>query len=252
MDATKRAPWGLLIGAIIVAVMGVFVFLEWPRPNRLQKVDGVTEARADREQASSSVTKDERRASGSGMLRAERSAGASVQSTNADLYAAYRCQKAPCDASPFIATSEQEAIWLSENGYPSPRQVEEARVLSTSTLKANALKGAPSDLALYAERLGQEGQWGESLGVLGAAVKKGSIYALYGLATVYAESPQHQDALKSKAYLRAANLSGDSKAVYVYGSWLPKYNSLPEQVIVDREAANIHRNLMHNKLAPRP
>lgn len=252
MDATKRAPWGLLIGAVIVAVMGAFVLLEWPRQNQLQKVGGVTEVRPDHEQASSSMAKDEQRTSGLGMPRAERAAGVSVQRTNADLYAAYRCRKTPCDASPFIATSEQEAIWLSENGYPSPRQIEEARLLSTSALKANALKGEPSDLALYAERLGQEGQWGESLGVLGAAVKKGSIYALYGLATVYAESPQHQDALKSKALLRAANLSGDSKAVYVYGSWLPKYNSLPEQVIVDREAANIHRNLMHNKLAPRP
>lgn len=248
MDVIKRTPWVLLV----VAIIGAFVFLALPALNRSQKDGETARANSGYGQPASPGAAVEQRPSIPGAAPVGQPAGLSAQRSSAELYAAYRCQKTPCAASAFIATSEQEAIWLNANGYPSPRQVEEARTLSTSALKANALKGEPSDLALYAERLGQEGQWGESLGVLGAAVKKGSIYALYGLGTVYAQSPQHQDALKSKAFLKAANLSGDSKAVYVYGSWLPDYNSLPEQVIVDREAANIHRNLMHNKLVPRP
>lgn len=242
MDVIKRAPWVILI----VAAIGGLVFYASRMSDQPASV-GATEAQPANGPADAVAASD-----GLDAARVGKSADPSNQRTSAELYAEYRCQKAPCVDSPFIATSEQEAHWLSDNGFPSPRQFEEAESLSTGALRAKALQGASSDRALYAERLGQEGRWGESLGVLNGALKKGSIYALYSVSNVYAESPEYKDPILSRAYLRAANLSGDSKVVYVLGSRFPEFNSLPEQIKVDREAANIHRNMMRHKLAPRP
>ena len=169
-----------------------------------------------------------------------------------NLLADYRCQQAPCDHDPFSADSELEAAWLKRNGFPSHKQRTEAQGASTLELRRKAKAGSLSDIALYGERLAQEGDWAQSVGELGSAANKGSIYALYAISDVYATWPNHVAPLQSKAFLRAAYLAGDSKASGRLWERFPDFDSAMENAWVDKEGVRIHGNVMKYKVSPRP
>lgn len=176
------------------------------------------------------------------------------QSTPASLkiFSEYRCQKAQCDLSPFLAETEQEALWLKARGYPSQAQFEEAKRLPTSELKLRAQKGDLVYGSLYGERLMEEGNWNDSKITLAGTAMKGSIYALYGLSRHASNNPEFKDAVDAKAWIRAAYLAGDYKSTLQLVTMYPERSDRYEQVDVDRIAAHRFKMIMKYRYSPRP
>ena len=124
--------------------------------------------------------------------------------------------------------------------------------MSAAQLKSNADSGDLAYLALYAERLAAEGRYYPALGILGRAVERGSIYALYSVSDVYASDSKFKNPLSSRTYLRLAYLAGDSKAAIVLAGRFPRFNSSVENAIVDKEAAHLHNQLLKGRTSRRP
>lgn len=171
------------------------------------------------------------------------------------LLAQYKCVDAlqQCGQDPFVAESEAEAQWLRRNGYPTQQQLSEARSLSAAQLRIRADRGNLADKALYAEKLAEEGHPYEALRALGYVVTNGSTYALYSTSNVYASkaSPLYNPKT-SRAYLRLAYLAGDSKATYALATRFPEFDSMAENLVVDKRASDLHRTFLKGRSSPRP
>jgi hypothetical protein len=168
------------------------------------------------------------------------------------LFEEYRCQKAACDLSPFIAENENEAIWLRQRGYPSPQQREQAKTLPTSELKLRADRGDLVHLSLYGERLMEEGQWERAYGVLSAAATRGSLYSLYALAQASTNDPKNANAIEARSFLRLAYLAGDYKAQLQLIKTFPQFNGTSDDLLTDEVAAHRFRKLLRYRMYPRP
>ncbi|MFZ5637734.1 MAG: hypothetical protein ACOY82_14230 [Pseudomonadota bacterium] len=170
----------------------------------------------------------------------------------AQLFEEYRCPQAACDLSPFIAENEYEAMWLRARGYPSQKNREEAKSLPTSELKHQASTGDLIAASLYGERLIEEKEWGKAYGVLVEAASRGNLYAMYALSDIAAKNPDQPNGIESKAWLRLAYLSGDYKATMQLAKTFPQLNGMPEQLLIDKFAADDFRKLMRYRSYPRP
>ena len=170
----------------------------------------------------------------------------------AQLFQEYKCQKAACDLSPFLAENENEALWLRARGYPSPQQREEAKRLPTVELKLRTEKGDLIAASLYAERLMEENNWSRAYGVLLKASAEGSLYSLYALSNRAANHPQHRSGIEARTWLRLAYLAGDYKATIHLVQTYPQLNEMPEQLLIDRFAAEEYRKLLRYRSYPRP
>lgn len=168
----------------------------------------------------------------------------------------YKCRQGPeeCKLDPLVASSAAEALWLQNNGYPTRRQIEESQNLSATQLKQRAIQsGSLADRALYAEKLANEGSTREALGLLGDVVTRGGTYGLYSISAVYASSNSDLFNPKlSRAYLRAAYLSGDSKATGTMVNRFPQFDTPAENYVVDKRASEIHRSFLSGRSTPRP
>jgi hypothetical protein len=168
------------------------------------------------------------------------------------LFVEYRCQKAACDLSPFLAENEDEALWLRARGYPSPRQREEAKRLPTVELKLRAEKGDLVAASLYGERLMEENDWNGAHNVLLKAASEGSLYSLYALSYRAANHPQHRSRIEAGKWLRLAYLAGDYKSTIQLVQIYPPVNEMPEQLLIDRYAAHSYRKFLRYRSYPRP
>ncbi len=170
----------------------------------------------------------------------------------AELFAEYRCQKISCDMSPFLAENENEAVWLRQRGYPSPRQREEAKRLPTVELKLRTEKGDLIAASLYGERLMEENDWTKANRVLLKAASEGSLYSLYALSYRAANHPQHRSRIEAGKWLRLAYLAGDYKATIQLVQIYPPVNEMAEQLLIDQYAAHTYRNFLRYRSYPRP
>lgn len=168
------------------------------------------------------------------------------------IFSEYKCQKEKCNLSPFLAETEEEAMWLKARGYPSQIQFEEAKRLPTSELKLRARKGDLAYGALYGERLMEEGNWNDSQIELAGTAMRGSIYALYGLSRRASENPRFRDPIDAKAWIRAAYLAGDYKSTLQLVKTHPERTDPNEQVYVDEIAAHRFKMIMKYRSYPRP
>ena len=166
----------------------------------------------------------------------------------------YQCPSSDseCRRSPFAATSEQEARWLRANGFPTSRELQEAQQMSLQRLDEHARSGNVIAQSVYADRLLKEGNIAGALGVSLHAANRGSLYALYQLAQVYAADGARKDPLTAKAYLRLAYLAGDYKVASQLANTFPEFNNPSEQAFVDSRAVELHRKLLSGKVTPRP
>lgn len=170
----------------------------------------------------------------------------------ARLFDEYRCPQIKCSLSPFIAENEYEAMWLHARGYPSQKNREEAKSLPTSELKHQASTGDLIAASLYGERLIEEKEWAKAYGVLVEAASRGNLYAMYALSDIAAKNPDQPNGIESKAWLRLAYLSGDYKATMQLARTFPQLNGMPEQLLIDKFAADDFRKLMRYRSYPRP
>lgn len=167
----------------------------------------------------------------------------------------YLCQEADkaCGDNPFAATSPQEAAWLRAAGFPTPGEISAAKSMSTAQLEQQAKPNNRIAESLYGERLVAEGNMETALGVLGMSANRGNIYALYQLSRMYGDDRNRfKNPLLSKAYLRLAYVAGDYKVSDTLANTFPDFNSPSDYAYVDKRAAELHRNLLGGRVAPRP
>lgn len=166
----------------------------------------------------------------------------------------YKCQSAPSDCvnTPYLAETDEEAMWLFQHGYPTSRQLERLRTKSTAQYKDELLKtNSQVARSLYGMSLAEDGETRAAIGVLGEGAKQGNLFALYALSTIYGKSDSVGNLSWSASYQRLAYLAGDSKAGDAYAR---KFAILtpPEHAIADREAATLHKKLLGGRVFPRP
>lgn len=141
------------------------------------------------------------------------------------------------DGDPFVASSEDEARWLSQHGYPSKEEFARLRLLTPSQLEAEAVSGNGAAAVMHAKKVGmQPGRFSEGVLKLHEQAVSGNLYAYYGLSELYWRNVDNKNLVDSAAYLRVAYLLGDWKAA----DQLARFN-LPqaEMVAADRRAASL-------------
>lgn len=164
----------------------------------------------------------------------------------------YQCVGKDCSRSPYFAESRKEAAWLLEHGYPAPEELANLRQRSTAQYEAEfARTHGEVARSLYGLSLAADGQAREALGVLGSGAARGNLYALDAISEIYYRSPEFGNLVLSAAYLRLAYLAGDRKAGETYARRFEVFTP-PEHASADRNAARLHRQLMQDRVYPRP
>lgn len=244
MAAYKKISVGLGLGLVFAAII-LFVF-------RYSETGTKTNQPADKPDATISEAAPSLQSADDSPLEAMPYATSANAELKAQLLQEYKCQKAACDLSPFLAENEDEALWLRARGYPSPQQREEAKRLPTVELKLRAEKGDLIAASLYGERLMEESDWSKAYGVLLDAAAEGSLYSLYALSYRAANHPQHRSRIEAGKWLRLAYLAGDYKATIQLVQIYPPVNEMPEQLLIDRYAAHSYRKFLRYRSYPRP
>ena len=104
----------------------------------------------------------------------------------------------------------QEVAWLTRNGYPTQGEVQAAMDTAATSAQLDIGGGVTPTRIIQAETLAisDPNRRNEAIGYLSDAAKRGSIYALEGLARVTGH-PALNNPVRSEAYWRAAQMRGD-------------------------------------------
>lgn len=162
----------------------------------------------------------------------------------------YRCvdtDERSCEFNSTAASSEAEALWLAQHGYPSQADLEEYPALSVPQLDARAAHD-PAFAALRARRRIEDGELGVGLTQLMNLTKRGNLYALYEMSRAY----RNKDIYDSAAYLRLAYLFGDRRAATELYAQFSTFD-MPMLNVVDKRAADLRLKMFPGMpVQPRP
>lgn len=162
----------------------------------------------------------------------------------------YRCvdtEDRSCKYNSIAASSEAEALWLAQHGYPSQADIEAYPSLSVMELDERAARD-PAFAALRARRRIEDGELGAGLSQLIGLVKRGNLYALYEMSRAY----QGKDVYDSAAYLRLAYLFGDRRAAAELYTQFSDID-IPMLNVIDERAASLRVTMFPGVLIqPRP
>lgn len=151
-----------------------------------------------------------------------------------------------CMASLAGASSVAEALWLIENGYPTPDQLRDvdAQLIPIAELERNAASGDLIALGLLGRACNNSGQPARASTVLSKAIANGSVYGVYELSRTYASKDYPEtDIHASAAHMRAAYLLGDVKAArYLYESY-PSFGTT-EFAMADEWGSRLYAGLI--------
>jgi hypothetical protein len=156
-----------------------------------------------------------------------------------------------CQDNPLAASSYEEAVWLSQHGYPTAKQLEDYGITTTDSLRAAAAAGDLASRALYGRRLIEEGDYRAGSVELLRTAKSGGYYALYELSDAAAT----RDDSDTFAYLRVAYLLGDAKASRYLAQLLAARGGagIGEMRLIDDRTAELRKNAYGaTPAAPRP
>lgn len=161
-----------------------------------------------------------------------------------------------CQDSPLAASSYEEAVWLSQHGYPTAQQLADYDITTTDSLRAAAASGDLASRALYGRRLVEEGDYYGGTLQLYKAAKSGGYYALYELSDVYLSPEHNYGPSEPFAYLRVAYLLGDAKASRYMAQILAARDGggadIVEMRLIDDRAAELRKNAYTTPASPRP
>lgn len=172
----------------------------------------------------------------------------------ADLVKRYRCPGADmdCASNPNVASSEKEALWMVEHGYPTLDQIRDLDSKSTAEYEADYKRtGSKVSQTLWAFSLSTHDQVEKATAVLGQGLQQGNIFAYYVLSDIYMRQPDLANLTTSAGYMRGAYLAGDAKAGTIYAQ---KFGHLspPEHANADKVAFEYFTKLGKGKNYPRP
>lgn len=165
----------------------------------------------------------------------------------------YQCPDYTSDCTaddPLVAASNEEAEWLSENGYPSIQTLKKYETITLEELRGKQNK-SQIDTLMLSEKMAEKNERNNGKALAHSVAMQGNLYALYVLSEIHAMPGPGFDRIESGAYLRLAYLMGDSKAAdfyhEIYGSL-----SAPEHLLIDRRASRLMQTMSLTPKKPRP
>lgn len=188
-----------LIGALVVALVLVVIAVTYVRRDGSPaKAASVQSTQGRISEASEQGAED----------AAVASTGAPTRAVPVDYAGDYGYDWNP--ENPGVATSEADAAWLKDSGFPSPEAEERLALLSIDELQSLAKQGNQPAAAMYAYRLARQGaEQSEVLAVLQASASSGSVYALKTAGDIFLTVNGYRDPVMASAYYRMQARAGD-------------------------------------------
>lgn len=239
MAANKTIVTVVLLG--LVAGTGYWFFSHGHREGAADEKAGATSSTALGDESSDAAQTAPLGSSTSGAVLADLAKRYQCPGTNMD-----------CANNPNVASSEKEALWLVEHGYPTLDQIRDLNSKSTAEYEADYKRtGSKVAQTLWAFSLSTNDQVEKATAVLGQGLQQGNIFAYYVLSDIYMRQPDLANLTTSAGYMRGAYLAGDAKAGTIYAQ---KFGHLspPEHANADKVAFEYFTKLGKGKNYPRP